>query len=180
MTGRSLRFHWSELGWVNPVVVRERAHNPKVAGSNPVVCENSAHGATRPHGSRTFMKRPVNLPERSRERPVLLDRSPVSARPSICKGPRERVTRFGRRQAPLLVQRGWLPLLYALCLARFGAGARYDPKEEQRSLKHGSQKRPGSTTRLLLQLDDLPVNSYAAVRLVVPVVSLRPGRSRAG
>jgi hypothetical protein len=65
-------------------------------------------------------------------------------------------------------------------MARFGAGARYDPKEEQRALKHGSQKRPGSTTRLLLQLDDLPVNSYAAVRLVVPVGWLRPGRSRAG
>jgi len=52
-------------------------------------------------------------------------------------------------------RRGRLPLLYALCVARFGAGARYDPKEEQRTLCRGSHKRPGSIARLLLQLDDL-------------------------
>src|SRR6202035_4190569 len=58
------------------------------------------------------------------------------------------------RQAPLLAKRGRLPLLYALYRARVGAGARYDPKEEQRSLCHGSRKRPGRTARLLPQLDD--------------------------
>jgi len=36
-----------------------------------------------------------------------------------------------------------------------GAGAREDPKEEQRPLENGSHVRPDISARLLLQLDDL-------------------------
>jgi len=46
------------------------------------------------------------------------------------------------------------PFIRALVWHR-GAGAREDPKEEQRPLEDGSHVRPDINARLLLQLDDL-------------------------
>src|SRR5260370_19444641 len=54
----------------------------------------------------------------------------------------------------------------ALSVAPRGAGARDDSREVQRSLRHGSQTRPRTSARLLLQLDDLFGPSLHTRRLV--------------
>ena len=99
----------------------------------------------------TFMKRRVNYPYVSIGSLFLLDTRPFIAHGPVSAGTSKSIA---RRQALASQKRGGSHFYTRSIRGTSGAGARDDSREEQRFLRHGSHTRPGTSTRLLLQLDD--------------------------
>src|SRR5262245_57702479 len=133
---------------------------------NTTGCFHIRHFADSRRTRCTLMKRRVNYP-RCIERESLSSRhtSIHHARSGECVN-RTSSTGVASPSALPLAERGGSHFYTRSIRGTSGAGARDDSREEQRSLRHGSQTRPGTSTRLLLQLDDLVVRTYTVAGCV--------------
>jgi hypothetical protein len=160
---RSLKHQWLYLHPLDSVSTVRRLAEFYVHEHNRVLPFHIPRFADRHLTRCTFMKRRVNYPYVSIGSLFLLDTRPFIAHGPVSAGS---IQEYCASPSACLAKRGGSHFYTRFIRGTSSAGARDDSREEQRFLRHGSHTRPGTSTRLLLQLDDRVGPTYAVAGCV--------------